>query len=82
MILYVCMYIVDCMYSPYLMSGTVMELSAMFVASMIFLCPGGALWNTLTCSSAVIVEWSGRTHHLYEEHSSSPTFFLKYTLKF
>lgn len=65
------------MFLPYLISGTVMELSAMLVARIIFLCPGGALWNTRTCSSAVMVEWRGRTHHLYEAHWASTTVSLK-----
>jgi hypothetical protein len=38
------------------MSGTVIELSAIFVANIIFLCPMGAGLKTLCCSSAVTDE--------------------------
>jgi hypothetical protein len=46
------------------MSGTVMELSAIFVDKMIFLEPGGGSLKTDDCSSVVMVECSGLTHQL------------------
>jgi hypothetical protein len=47
------------------MSGTVMELSAIFVDKMIFLEPAGGGLKTDSCSSVVMVEWRGLTHHLW-----------------
>jgi hypothetical protein len=49
---------------PYTMSGTVMELSAIFVERMIFLKPSGGDLKTDCCSSVVMDECSGLTHHL------------------
>jgi hypothetical protein len=49
---------------PYTMSGSVTELSAIFVDKMIFLEPAGGGLKTDSCSSAVIVEWRGLTHQL------------------
>jgi hypothetical protein len=49
---------------PYTMSGNVMELSAIFVDKMIFLKPAGGSLKTDSCSSVVMVECRGLTHHL------------------
>ena len=51
---------------PNLMSGTVMELSAMLVARMTFLRPRSGARNTLCCSSSVTLECRGRTVRLGE----------------
>ena len=51
---------------PYLMSGTVMELSAIFVARMTFLRPRSGARNALCCSSSVTLECRGRTVRLGE----------------
>jgi hypothetical protein len=57
-------FIVSTLLLPYTMSGTVMELSAIFVDKMIFLKPAGGDLKTDSCSSVVMVEWRGLTHHL------------------
>ena len=44
---------------PYLISGTVIELSAMFVDRITFLKPLTGFSKTRACSSIVMVEWSG-----------------------
>jgi len=49
---------------PYNMSGTVIELSAIFVDKMIFLQPADGGLKTDSCSSVVMVEWRGLTHQL------------------
>jgi hypothetical protein len=46
------------------MSGSVTELSAIFVDKMIFLEPAGGGLKTDSCSSEVIVECRGLTHQL------------------
>lgn len=46
-------------FSPYFISGTVIELSAIFVDNIIFLNPGLGGSNTLYCSSLVMEECSG-----------------------
>ena len=58
----------DCVLTliPYLMSGTVMELSAMLVASMTFLRPLSGARKALCCSSSVTLECRGRTVRLGE----------------
>lgn len=49
---------------PNLTSVTVMELSAIFVDKIIFLCSAGAALNTHCCSSQVIDECNGSICHL------------------
>lgn len=45
------------------MSGTVKELSAMFVDKIILRCPGGGGWKTFRCSSKPIEECKGKIFH-------------------
>ena len=53
--------------SPYLMSETVIELSAILVDKMTFLVSSRGLSNTLTCSSAVMLECNGKISSLQNE---------------
>ena len=50
-----------------MISGTVMELSAMLVAKMTFLFPSSGLRNTLDCSSDDMEEWRSKTLKLKRE---------------
>ena len=50
-----------------MISGTVMELSAMLVAKMTFLFPSSGLRNTLDCSSDDMEEWRSKTLNLKRE---------------
>lgn len=50
---------------PYTISGTVKELSAIFVDKMIFLVPGGGEKNTFRCSSVVSDECNGKICHFF-----------------
>ena len=50
-----------------MISGTVMELSAMLVAKMTFLFPSSGLRNTLDCSSDDMEEWRSKTLKLKGE---------------
>ena len=50
-----------------MISGTVMELSAMLVAKMTFLFPSSGLRNTLDCSSDEMEEWRSKTLKLKRE---------------
>lgn len=50
-------------YLPYAISGTVIELSAMFVDKIIFLNLGCGGTNAFRCSSLVIDECNGNIYH-------------------
>ena len=55
---------------PYLISGTVIELSAMFVDRMILRNPSSGLWNTRDCSVTVIEEWRGIKVNLSQTYNT------------